>query len=138
MARLAVYPLEVHVIRLLVVDANSVMRDVMARVVTDESELQLVGFASTLAEAIPQLARADVVLVSAELPGGAISMMRALVAAGGNVRMLAIDVPEGPASGYPYLAAGAADCLFVSDSFDDLFTKVRDLCQVFPLALASL
>ena len=111
-------------IHLLVVDRNLPMREIMRLVLDDERDMRIVGFASDVGEALQQLHRSNVVLVSANLSEAeACQIISALRR--DWTRVLAIDVPDQGTGSYAYLAAGATACVLEQDSLDDLVTKVR-------------
>jgi DNA-binding NarL/FixJ family response regulator len=112
------------VIRLLVVDRNLTMRDIMRLVLGDERDMSIVGFASNVEEALQQLDRSNVVLVSADLLEAEACQIISAVSREWT-RVLAIDVPDQGTGRYAYLAAGAAACVLEQDTLDDLVTKVR-------------
>jgi DNA-binding NarL/FixJ family response regulator len=113
-------------IRLLVVDRNQAMRDIMRLVLGDERDMQIVGFASNVEEALQQLDASNVVLVSASLPEDEVCQIITAVSRAWT-RVLAIDVPEQGA--HAYLAAGAAACVLEQESLDDLVARVRAVDQ---------
>ncbi len=100
------------------------MRDIMRLVLRDEPDMSIVGFASDADEALAQLDRSDVVLVSAELSEAQACEIISAVSRGWT-RVLAIDVADEEAGTLAYLAAGAAACVSEHDTLDDLVTKVR-------------
>jgi DNA-binding NarL/FixJ family response regulator len=112
------------VIRLLVVDRNRPMCDIMRLVLGDERDMHIVGFASNVEEALQQLDRSNVVLVSANLPEGEACQIISAVSRAWT-RVLAIDVPDQGTGTHAYLAAGAAACVLEQDTLDDLMMTVR-------------
>jgi DNA-binding NarL/FixJ family response regulator len=112
------------VIRLLVVDRNQTMRDIMRLVLGDEPDMQIAGFASDVEEALRQMDGSNVVLVSASLPENEACEIISAVSRAWT-RVLAIDVPDCGEGAHAYLAAGAAACVLEQESLDELVTKVR-------------
>ncbi len=125
-------------IRLLIVDRSQLMRDVMMIVLQNERDLHIIGFASTVEEALVQANGCDMVLVSANLPNGlACDVISAVAQRWPEVKVVAIDVNVGRAGISPYLAAGASGCVFEDDSVDRMLRKVRALCNGRPAPLAE-
>jgi DNA-binding NarL/FixJ family response regulator len=104
------------------------MRDVMTLVLKQESDMKVVGFASTIEEVVGQLHCCNVVLVSAGLPDSmACEVIETVARVRPRVRVMAIDVRDRQAGVFTYMAAGASDYVLEEDSVDALLAKVRSL-----------
>lgn len=114
------------VIRVLLVNQIRLMGNVIAAVLEDESDIQVVGCATTVDEALAQVPGCDVMLVSTRLPdNGALKLTQAITEDHPSVRVLALGLAESEAEVLQYVEAGAAGYVLKDDTVDELLENVR-------------
>lgn len=102
------------------------MGNVIAAVLEDESDIQVVGCATTVDEALAQVPGCDVMLVSTRLPdNGALKLTQAITEDHPSVRVLALGLAESEAEVLQYVEAGAAGYVLKDDTVDELLENVR-------------
>ncbi len=95
--------------RLLIVDQVRPILGAAARVLARQPDIELVGVVNSADEALAELAKCDMVMVSATLPkGGALELVRAIVNLDPWIRVLVTNLAESQEESAPYLEAGAA------------------------------
>jgi DNA-binding NarL/FixJ family response regulator len=114
-------------IDVLVVDQSRLIGSIMAAVLKDESDMQVIGSTASVDEALDILRSqaCDVVLVSTNLPGGAaLELIRALQS-DSSPKVVVIGVVETEEVILQYVEAGAAGYVLRDDSEEDLVNKIR-------------
>jgi DNA-binding NarL/FixJ family response regulator len=114
------------VIRVLLVNEMRLVSNVIASVLEDESDIEVVGRAASVDEA-PALAKeSDVVLVSTRLPdNGALKLTSAIAEADPSVKVLVLGLGESKERVLRYVEAGADGYVLKNDSVDDLLRHIR-------------
>lgn len=130
-------------IRVLLVHEMLLMCNILSAVLEDEPDIRIVGYATTVAEALKKSKRedVDVVLVSTRMANqGALAITRALTESRPGISVLLLGLTEKKERVLKYIEAGASGYVLENDSVDDLITKIRaahdDLAYVSP-AVAS-
>lgn len=120
-------------IRLLLVDKVKALNEVMTSVLAAESDISIVGTASVAADALPYLDTCDVMLVTDRLPdNGALKLARTAAGRRSQAKVLVMDASASQEAQLRYTQAGVAAYALVSDSLDELLTKMRALHDVQP------
>ena len=113
-------------IRVLLVNQIRIMGNVIAAVLQNEPDIEVLGCAITLEEALARARTADVVVVSTRLQdNGALKVTQDITAAGLPARVLVLGLAESREEILRYVEAGAAGYILQDDSVDDLLTKIR-------------
>jgi DNA-binding NarL/FixJ family response regulator len=114
-------------IDVLVVDRSRLIGSVMATVLKDESDMQVIGSTTSVDEALDILrSRAcDVVLVSTNLPGGAALELARALQSDSSPRVVVIGVVEKEDLILQYVEAGVAGYVLRDDSEEDLVNEIR-------------
>ncbi len=115
-----------EMIRVLLVHEVPLMCNVIASVLEEEPDIEVVESATTVEEALAQASGCDVVLVSTRLPdAGALELTRAMIEAHPAVEVLVLGLAESEAEILEYVEAGAAGYVLKDDSVDELLRHVR-------------
>jgi two-component system nitrate/nitrite response regulator NarL len=130
-------------IRVLLVTEIQLIGNVIASVLQDESDMQVIGCVTTAAEALAQAANADVVLVSPRLPNdGSLQLTAALVQRNPSIKVLALGLNESKAQVLQFVEAGAVGYVARDDSVEDLLERIRaayrDAAMISPEIAAAL
>ncbi len=113
-------------IRVLLVNEVRLVSNVIAALLEGVPDIQAVGTATTIDEALAQFSRCDVMLVSARLPDdGALRLTRAVAATQSAVRVLILGLNELRERVLQFVEAGAAGYVLKDDSVDDLLDRIR-------------
>jgi DNA-binding NarL/FixJ family response regulator len=130
-------------VRVLLVHEMLLMCNILTAALEDEPDIRIVGYATTVAEALKKSKREDVevVLVSTRMANqGALQITRALTERRPGISVLLLGLTEKKERILKYIEAGASGYVLENDSVDDLITKIRaahdDLAYVSP-AVAS-
>jgi two-component system NarL family response regulator len=99
---------------------------VIASVLEDESDIEVVGRAAPVDEALALAKESDVVLVSTRLPdNGALKLTSAIAEADPSVKVLVLGLGESKERVLRYVEAGADGYVLKNDSVDDLLRHIR-------------
>ncbi len=113
-------------IRLLLVNEFRLMCNVLASVLEDESDIEIVGITTNVVDALAQAPQSDVLLVSTRLPdNSALKLTRAVNEAELPARVLILGLAETEAEVIKYVEAGAAGYVLQDDSVDELLRNIR-------------
>ncbi len=113
-------------IRVGLVNAIRILANVIAAVLENEPDVDVVGYATTLAEALDLAPRCDVLIVSTRLPdNGALRITQAVAQANLPTKVLILGLAESKEEVLHYVEAGAAGYVLQNDSVDALLAKLR-------------
>jgi DNA-binding NarL/FixJ family response regulator len=113
-------------IRVLLVNEIPLMCNVIASVLEDEPDIEVVGRATSVDEALDQAPECDIVLVSTRLPNdGALTLIQTLVETEPSVKILALGLSETKEQVLSYVEAGADGYVLKDNSADELVTRIR-------------
>lgn len=113
-------------IRVLIVSEIRLMCNVISAVLNDESDIEVVGGATSVEEALDQLAQSDVVLVNTGLPdNGALELTRLIEEEKSSIDVLVLGLAESEQEILQYVEAGADGYVLKDDSVEELVTHVR-------------
>jgi RNA polymerase sigma factor (sigma-70 family) len=114
------------VIRVLLVNEIRLMSNVVAATLEDESDIQVVGSATTIEQALNLAANCDVVLISTRLPNeGALELIRALNEQYPEVKSLVLGLAESEEEILQYIEVGARGYVLKDDSVQELLRNIR-------------
>jgi RNA polymerase sigma factor (sigma-70 family) len=114
------------VIRVLLVNEIRLMSNVIAATLEDESDIQVVGSATTVEQALNLAENCDVVLISTRLPNeGALELIRALNAEYPEVKSLVLGLAESEEEILQYVEVGARGYVLKDDSVQELLRNIR-------------
>jgi two-component system, NarL family, nitrate/nitrite response regulator NarL len=130
-------------IRVLLVNQIALLCDVMAAVLQEEPDMEVIGQATTLGEALDLAPQADVILVNTSMEDGvALALTRAVVDSALPSKVLALGLTESREQVLEYVQAGAAGYVLNDDSVEDLLERIRGVhagqVQVSPRIAAAL
>ena len=119
-------------IRVLVVDDHDIVRDALASLLGDVQDLQVVGVASSIRDALPLLdsARPDIVLADLSLgDGSAVELVRALRRGRLKGRVIVITGFSDEFAAAEALAAGATGYVLKSQPTAELLEAIRTVSE---------
>jgi DNA-binding NarL/FixJ family response regulator len=113
-------------IRVLLVNQIRLLGHVLAAVLEDESDMEVVGCATSVGEALDLAPKSDVILVNTRMSDGtALELIRAVTDAELPAKVLALGLAESKEQILHYVEAGAAGYVLKDDSVDDLLSRIR-------------
>jgi two-component system nitrate/nitrite response regulator NarL len=123
-------------IRVLIVDAVRLMCDAIASVLDDQPDMQVIGCATNVSEAIDSAKSCDIILVNANLPDdGAYRLIRALTTNTdyrekiSQPRIMVVGLVESRNSILRWVEAGARGYIRKEASVDEMLTNIRSVSQ---------
>jgi two-component system nitrate/nitrite response regulator NarL len=117
-------------IRILLVNETRLVANVIASVLEDEPDIQVVGTATTAEEALAKAPEADLVLVSTGLPDNdALQVTHAIKEEDPEVKVLILGLTEARERVLHYVEAGAAGYVLKDDSVDEMLRRIRAAYQ---------
>jgi DNA-binding NarL/FixJ family response regulator len=113
-------------IRVLVVNEQHLMANLIASVLDGEADMAVAGSATSAAGALRRIAEADVLLVSTRLPDGeALKLVQQLTQEYPDKAALVMGVAESEWEILRYVEAGASGYVLRDDSVEELLRHVR-------------
>jgi DNA-binding NarL/FixJ family response regulator len=115
-------------INVLLVNEIRLMCNVIASVLEDEDDIDIIGCATTIDEALQiiQENKVDVALVSTQLPNqGAIKLTQSIIQMKPTTKVVALGLTENRERVLRYVEAGAIGYVLRDDSLEDLISTVR-------------
>ena len=117
-------------IHVLIIDEVPLICSVLASILKEEPDFQVVGCASTLDEARLYLEKCDLALVSTTMPDEApLELIRSLAKIDSSAKMVAIGLADSEEIILPYVEAGIAGYVLRDDSVEELLQKIRAIHQ---------
>jgi two-component system, NarL family, nitrate/nitrite response regulator NarL len=117
---------EETMIRVVLVNAIRILCNVIAAVLENEPDIEIVGCATTTDEALDLARQCDVLVISTLVPGdAAFQITQTVVQAKLPIKVLILGLAESKAEILRYIEAGAAGYILQDDSVDDLLEKIR-------------
>jgi DNA-binding NarL/FixJ family response regulator len=102
------------------------MGNVLASVLEDEVDIEVVGMATTFMDALKEAEKADLLLVTTNLrDNGTLRLLKTLIASGGRTKAVVVGPNETVGEILPYVEAGAAGYVLKDDSVEMLIQRVR-------------
>jgi two-component system, NarL family, nitrate/nitrite response regulator NarL len=115
-------------IRVLIVNQVSLTCDMFATVLSEQPDIEVVGYSTNIAGALAKIDRCDVVVASTNLPeDGAIELTRAIVRLEKSARVLIVGLSESRADIVRCIEAGAQGYVHREDSVDELIRNIRSI-----------
>jgi DNA-binding NarL/FixJ family response regulator len=113
-------------IRVALVNALRILCNVIAAVLDNEPDIEIVGCTTTMDEALEMARRCDVLVVSTLVPDDvAFRITQAVIQSNLPAKVLILGLAESKEEILRYIEAGAAGYVLQDDSVDDLLVKVR-------------
>lgn len=113
-------------IRILLVNQIRLLSNVMAAVLEDEPDIEVVGCATSVGEAMDLAPKSDVILVNTRMSdGAALRLIRAVADADLPAKVLALGLAESREQILQFVEAGAAGYVLKDDSVEDLLERIR-------------
>jgi DNA-binding NarL/FixJ family response regulator len=113
-------------IKVLIVHPNRLTCEAIAASLTEAKDMTVIGYATSVTEALPQLANCQVMLASARLPqDGALELAQAAVQLKPDVKALIMELPESDKIVLKYVEAGAAGYVPRKELAEDLLVNIR-------------
>jgi two-component system, NarL family, nitrate/nitrite response regulator NarL len=116
-------------IRVLIVDPVRLMCHVLRAVLEDEVDIEVIGCATSVDEALLQVSRSDVSLVSASSNEAEVELIERITMLNPSAKVLAVGLPADKDVILRHLEAGAAGYVLSEDSLDRLLDSVRAVWQ---------
>lgn len=121
-------------IRVVLVNSIRILANVIAAVLENEPDIDVVGCATTIDEALALAPRCDILIASTRLPdNGALQVTRAVTQANLPTKVLILGLAESKAEVLHYVEAGAAGYVLQDDSVDALLAKLRSTYEGVPM-----
>jgi DNA-binding NarL/FixJ family response regulator len=116
----------VDVIRVFVVNQFPLMCEVIAAVLEDEPDIDVVDSATTVEDALQRASHCDVMLVSTRLPANAtLELTREVAESNLPAKILILGLAESELEILRYVEAGAAGYVLQDDSVEELLSNIR-------------
>lgn len=113
-------------IRIALVNAIRILCNVTAAVLENEPDIEIVGCATTMDEALDLAHRCDVLVTSTLVPDdAAFQITQAVIESNLSAKVLILGLAESKEEILRYIEAGAAGYILQDDSVDDLLGKIR-------------
>ncbi len=113
-------------IRVLLVNEVPLVSNVIAAVLDGVPDIQAVGSATTVEDALAQVSTCDVLLVSARLPNdGALRLTQAVAETDPTTRVLVLGLAESKERVLEYIEAGASGYVLKDDSVEEMLERIR-------------
>ena len=113
-------------IRVLIVNEIPLVGNIIAATLQDQADIQVVGSARTVDEALALAPTCDVALISTRLSDDqALQLIEALTETHPHVKSLALGLAESEAEVLQYVEAGACGYVLKDDSVDELLRNLR-------------
>lgn len=113
-------------IRVYIVDEVRLTCDMLATVLQEKSDIEVVGCATTVEEGVPHLSECDIVLATTTLPNdGAYELTRMVAKNNLPAKVLIVGLAESREAIIRYIEAGAAGYVHRQDSVDRLLANIR-------------
>lgn len=130
-------------IRVLIVNEVPLLSNIIAAIMEEERDIEVIGSVTSTDEALDQADRCDVILVSTRLPDGrALQLIQTLTATQVEVKALVMGLAESEAEILQYVEAGADGYVLKDDSVDELIKHIhaanRDEALISPEIAAAL
>ena len=132
-------------IRVLLVYEFQLMGNIIAEVLEDEPDIEVIGSVTTPQSAMAKVANEDVdiVLVSTRLPNdGALRLTGTMTEEDSSIKVLALGLSEKKERVLQFVEAGASGYVLKDDSVDDLIKAIRaaqkDQAKVSPKVAGAL
>jgi DNA-binding NarL/FixJ family response regulator len=117
-------------IRVLLANEIPLIGNVLAAVLEDEYDIDVVASVDSMEEAVSEAPGCDVVLVSTSLgEQGALQTTRTLTERLPHVRVLVVGLTESRNDILPYIQAGAVGYVLKEDSVEELVRRIRAAAQ---------
>ena len=113
-------------IRVLLVNQIRLLGSVLASVLGDESDMQVIGCATKLAEALDLAPKSDVILLNTRMPDGAtFELIRSIANSEIEAKVLVLGMTDSKEQVLPYIQAGAAGYVLKDATVGDLLERIR-------------
>lgn len=115
-----------YMIRVLLVHETPLMCNVIASLFEDESDIQVVGCASTRKEALSEIDQCDIAIISTNLPGNeSLRLTQTVAETSPEVKTLVMGLAESEAEIIQYVEVGASGYVLKDDSVEELLSHIR-------------
>lgn len=112
-------------IRVLLVNEAGLLSDILAKVLNDEADFEMMGPVSSIRDALRLAGRADVIVLGTQLPDeGSLELTRRL-SRGVEAKVVVMGLEETEQEIVAFVEAGADGYVLRDDSADDLLARLR-------------
>lgn len=113
-------------IRVLLVNEQKLICNLLSSLLRDEPDIDVIGYATTIDEAVEQIVECDIMLLSTRLPDqGALHLLNNMVNHNEHTKVLVLGLTESRQQIIQYIEAGAAGYILKDDSVDTLLQNIR-------------
>ncbi len=113
-------------IKVLIVDENRLICSVLGAVLRGEEDIFVIGYATTIEEAVERADEADIILVDDALPNNGAKKITELIAINHpNVHVIITGVEKTPETILQYMEAGASGYVLKEVALADLLENIR-------------
>lgn len=119
-------------IPLLIVDQARWMCETLAKVLSDEQDVTIIGMATQVEEALPHLETPNLILLSATLPNdGTLQVLKAVVSVQScQAKVVVVDLTDASAPTSLEWEASAVDCALDAACVSALLKKIRAISRI--------
>lgn len=130
-------------IRILLVNQIPLTCHLIAAVLQDEPDMEVVGSATSMVEALDLAPESDVILINTRMADSvALRLIKAVADARLPTKIVALGLAESKEEVLQYIQAGAAGYVLKDDSVDDLLEQIRSVhagqARISPMIAAAL
>lgn len=113
-------------IRILIVHETPLICNVLAALFTDEADIEVVGCASSLNDALDHIGACEIALVSTNLPdNAALQIAQTAAEIHPSTKILVMGLAESEAEIIQYVEAGASGYILKEDSVEEMLRQIR-------------
>ncbi len=113
-------------INIYIIDDISISRDMTAKALAHEDEIEIIGQAASVADAGRQLTACDIVLLKADVPtDDALAAVNKVVKLNPTCKVLVFGLKKSEAAALAFIEAGCAGYLFERDSYTELIRNIH-------------
>lgn len=117
-------------IRILIVHETPLICNVLAALLTDETDIEVTGCASSPKEAINRIEACDIALVSTNLPdNAALQLAQTAAEIHPSAKILVMGLAESEAEIIQYVEAGASGYILKEDSVEEMLRQIRAIYE---------
>jgi DNA-binding NarL/FixJ family response regulator len=115
-----------EIIRVMLVNEQKLICNLLSSLLSDEPDIEVVGYAVNIEDALKKVIDCDILLVSTRLPDrGALKLVQTIMDREIQVKVLVLGLTESRQQIIQYIEAGAAGYILKDDSVEDLLINIR-------------
>lgn len=121
-------------IKIMIVAKTMLTCDLLKSVLDTQDDMQVVGQATSVSDALSMVNRCDIVLIRPQLPNnGTLELLQAIATDHSHARSLIIGIPKSETMILPYLEAGASGYVLREDGTTRMLERIRAVQEGQPI-----